>query len=245
MDLVIDIGNTLVKLAVFNSNAVMVSRSTIPSVELANKLNELEIEYPQIEWCILSSVSSVNPKHYELLEKRYALLHLTPDLPVPFINRYESPQTLGVDRIALVSAAIDQYPRRNVLVVDAGTCVTYDFVDAGGVFYGGAISPGFSMRYKAMHTFTNKLPLLAPREHAPLIGANTSESMHSGVLCGITYEIEGYIKAYRQVYPDLTVVLTGGDAQFLRDNLKNDIFANTNLLLEGLLYILKYNKDIS
>lgn len=245
MDLVIDIGNTLAKLAVFNADADMLYRSTIPSLELASKLNELEEVYPKITWCILSSVGTVHPKHLERLEKRYALLHLTSDLPVPFINKYGSPQTLGVDRIALVSAAFNQYPNKNVLIIDAGSCVTYDFLDAAGVFYGGAISPGLNMRYKAMHTFTDKLPLLVPNAQAPLIGTNTSESMHSGVLCGITFEIEAYIKAYRESYPDLTVVLTGGDAQFLRDNLKNDIFANTNLLLEGLLYILKYNKDIS
>lgn len=245
MDLVIDIGNTLAKLAVFNSKSVMVFRSTVQELELASKLDELEAEYPMIEWCIISSVGSVNAKQLERLEKRYALLHLTSDLPVPFINKYGSPQTLGVDRIALVSAAFNQYPNKNVLIVDAGTCITYDFIDAAGVFYGGAISPGLGMRYKAMHTFTDKLPLLVPNKHAPLIGESTSESMHSGVLCGITYEIEGYIKAYQEDYPDLTIVLTGGDAQFLLDNLKNDIFANTNLLLEGLLYILKYNKDIS
>lgn len=245
MDLVIDIGNTLTKLAVFNSDGIIVLRTTIPEKDLASKLDTVEIDFPTIEWCILSSVGSVAPEHLKLLEKRYKVLHLTSDLPVPFSNKYESPRTLGVDRIALVSAAFDQYPNKNVLIVDAGTCITYDFLDAEGVFYGGAISPGLNMRYKAMHTFTDKLPLLVPMEHASLIGGNTTEAMHSGVLCGLTYEIEGYIKAYREKYPDLTVVLTGGDAHFLRDTIKNDIFANTNLLLEGLLYILKYNKDIS
>src|SRR5699024_1392470 len=137
------------------------------------------------------------------------------------------------------------HPGINVLVVDAGTCVTYDFIDAAGAYHGGAISPGLTMRYKAMHTFTEKLPLLERIKEAPLIGGNTQDSMHSGVLLGIAYEVDGYINAYRESFPDLITVLTGGDAQFLRDTIKNDIFVNTNLLLDGLLNILNYNKDIS
>ncbi|HLS11032.1 MAG TPA: type III pantothenate kinase, partial [Flavobacteriaceae bacterium] len=150
-----------------------------------------------------------------------------------------------VDRIALVSGAIQKYPNANVLVIDAGTCITYDFIDATATYYGGAISPGLTMRYKAMHTFTENLPLLERVKEVSLIGTNTQDSMHSGVLLGMAYEVEGYINAYRKKFPDLITVLTGGDAQFLRDTIKNDIFANTNLLLEGLLNILNYNKDIS
>lgn len=245
MDLVIDIGNTLAKLAVFDSEMEVLHKNAVSIVDLAKELDTIEIKFPAIEWCILSSVGALSPTEVERLGKRYVLLQLTSELPVAFINRYESPKTLGVDRIALVSAAYEQYPKTSVLVVDLGTCITYDIIDADGVYYGGAISPGIKMRYQSMHTFTDKLPLLVPSKQVHLTGVNTNQSMHSGVLLGVAYEIEGYINAYRKDYPDLTVVLTGGDADFLHDNIKNDIFVHTNLLLEGLLYILKYNKDIS
>ncbi len=245
MDLVIDVGNTFAKLAIFNSDGLMVHRSTIIVLDLIDKLKELDELFPKLEWCLISSVGLVDSKDLQYLENRYTLLHLTSDLPVAFNNKYKTPKTLGVDRIALVSAVYAQYPKTNVLIIDAGTCVTYDFIDAEGSYYGGAISPGLTMRYKAMHTFTEKLPLLERNESVFLTGSSTTEAMDSGVICGITFEIDGYINAYRKKYPDLTIVLTGGDAQFLRDNIKNDIFVNTNLLLEGLFNILNYNKDIS
>jgi len=245
MDLILDIGNTLAKIAVYSTGGVMLHRSSVAVSELSAKLDLLEEAYPEIEWCMLSTVAKVGAKDLKHLEERYKLLQLTSDLPVPFINKYGSQQTLGVDRIALVSGAFQEHPGINVLVVDAGTCVTYDFIDAAGAYHGGAISPGLTMRYKAMHTFTEKLPLLERIKEAPLIGGNTQDSMHSGVLLGIAYEVDGYINAYRESFPDLITVLTGGDAQFLRDTIKNDIFVNTNLLLDGLLNILNYNKDIS
>ena len=245
MDLILDIGNTLAKIAVYSTDGVMLHRSSIAVSELSKELDLLEETYPDIEWCMFSTVGKVHAKDLERLNERYKLLQLTSDLPVPFINNYGSKQTLGVDRIALVSGAFEKYPNTNVLIVDAGTCITYDFIDATGTYHGGAISPGLTMRYKAMHTFTENLPLLERIEDVALIGTNTQSSMHSGVMLGVAYEVEGYINAYREKYPDLTTVLTGGDVQFLRDTIKNDIFANTNLLLEGLLNILNYNKDIS
>ena len=245
MDLILDIGNTLAKIAVYSTDGVLLHRSSVAVSELGKALDLLEETYPKIEWCMFSTVAKVDAKDLERLEERYKLLQLTSGLPVPFINKYGSRQTLGVDRIALVSGAFQKHPNHNVLVVDAGTCITYDFIDKAGAYHGGAISPGLAMRYKAMHTFTEKLPLLERTKEAPLIGTNTQDSMHSGVLLGIAYEVDGYINAYREKFPDLITVLTGGDAQFLRDTIKNDIFVNTNLLLEGLLNILNYNKDIS
>jgi len=245
MDLILDIGNTLAKMAVYSTDGVMLYRASVAVSELGKALDLLEETYPNIDWCMFSTVAKVNAKDLERLEERYKLLQLTSDLPVPFTNKYESRKTLGVDRIALVSGAIQKYPNANVLVIDAGTCITYDFIDAIATYYGGAISPGLTMRYKAMHTFTENLPLLERVKEVSLIGTNTQDSMHSGVLLGMAYEVEGYINAYRKKFPDLITVLTGGDAQFLRDTIKNDIFANTNLLLEGLLNILNYNKDIS
>ncbi|MCB0468082.1 MAG: type III pantothenate kinase, partial [Aequorivita sp.] len=134
------------------------------------------------------------------------------------------------------------YAGKNVLVIDAGTCITYDFLNSKNEYMGGAISPGISLRYKALHTFTEKLPLLEATNPNLFVGNTTATSMHSGVVNGVLYEIDGYISMYRKNYDNLTVILTGGDAHFLRDSIKNDIFANSNFLLEGLNHILEYNE---
>src|SRR5690625_72768 len=175
MDLMLEIGHTLAKIAVYSTGCVMLHRSSVAVSELSAKLDLLEEAYPEIEWCMLSTVAKVGAKDLERLEERYKLLQLTSDLPVPFTNKYESRKTLGVDRIALVSGAIQKYPNANVLVIDAGTCITYDFIDATATYYGGAISPGLTMRYKAMHTFTENLPLLERVKEVSLIGTNTRD----------------------------------------------------------------------
>ena len=168
---------------------------------------------------------------------------LNHDAKIPFKNEYATPRTLGVDRIALVSAAAIKFPKENVLVIDAGSCITYDFLSATNTYLGGAISPGIKMRFKALHHFTDKLPLLEKKLPENWIGDSTENSMQIGVIKGIQNEIEGYISLYKEKFKNLTVILTGGDADFLRDSLKNDIFADSNFLLEGLNYILEHNKD--
>ena len=162
---------------------------------------------------------------------------------IPFINDYATPKTLGVDRIALVSAAKDQYEGKDVLIIDVGTCITYDFMNARGHYKGGAISPGINMRYKALHDYTEKLPLLDANIPQNILGNSTQTSIHSGVLYGVTLEIDGVISQYRQDFEDLTVILTGGNAHFLLDRLKNSIFANQNFLLEGLNFLLEPNQN--
>ena len=176
------------------------------------------------------------------MQQRYAVFYLNHETKIPFLNKYATPETLGVDRIALISAAAKQYPQQNVLVIDAGTCITYDFLSAENEYLGGAISPGIAMRYKSLHTFTEKLPLLDANNPKILTGNSTTASIHSGVVNGVLYEIDGIISEYRKNYNNLTVILTGGDTHFLRDSIKNDIFANSNFLLEGLNHILEYNK---
>ncbi|MGB8374634.1 MAG: type III pantothenate kinase, partial [Salegentibacter sp.] len=151
-------------------------------------------------------------------------------------------KTLGKDRIALTAAACLQYPGENVLVIDAGTCVTYDFKSEREEYLGGAISPGLSMRFRALHEFTSKLPLVAPEEKTELEGSSTEESINTGVLMGLRLEIDGMIDSYREKKKFLTVILTGGDMQILSVRLKNSIFANPNFLLSGLNYILEFNK---
>jgi type III pantothenate kinase len=168
---------------------------------------------------------------------------LNQELPQVFSNAYATPKTLGNDRIALVSAASKLYPSQNVLVIDVGTCITFDIINSENQYLGGAISPGLQMRYRALNTFTENLPLLEPQEEVNLIGNTTMMSMHSGVIFGIISEIDGVISMYKSQYKDLTIILTGGDSVFLCKRLKNSIFANSNFLLEGLNYILEFNKS--
>ena len=143
--------------------------------------------------------------------------------------------------MALVSASVQQFPNDNVLIIDAGTCITYDFVTAENEYLGGAISPGIDLRYKALHNLTAHLPLLEKKAPKHIIGNSTNSSIHSGVIHGVVKEIDGMIDEYREKHTDLTVILTGGDAKFLSNQLKNSIFANSNFLLEGLNFILDFN----
>ncbi|MCL4160212.1 UNVERIFIED_CONTAM: hypothetical protein GTU68_064981, partial [Idotea baltica] len=160
---------------------------------------------------------------------------------IPFKNLYSTPKTLGIDRIALVCASVEQFPDKNVLIIDAGTCITFDFITNKNHYLGGAISPGIRMRYKSLHKFTANLPLLDTKKPKKSIGNSTANSMHSGVVQGVLFEIDGAIQKYKLKYPDLTVILTGGDTNFLSKQLKSSIFANSNFLLEGLNYLLQYN----
>jgi len=241
MNLIIDVGNTRNKLAVFSENQLLQKYSCDPG-ETLDALNLISRSYPDIQDCILASVGSIPEDVSEFLKTHYKVLALSSKTDVPFNNGYGTPDTLGVDRIALASAASMSYPGSNVLVIDAGSCITYDFISEENKYLGGAISPGIRMRYKALHTFTANLPLLEPPPAVVEIGSDTSSSIHSGVLQGVLFEIKGFINMYGQKFPDLTVILTGGDAHFLRDSLKSDIFANSNFLLEGLNFILEYNK---
>lgn len=241
MNLTIDVGNTLIKLGVFDSGKLKLKKTCIKK-DFLHTLNEISEAFPAIQKCIISSVANLSEHQLLKLQHQFDALILNHQTKVPFINKYETPQTLGIDRIALVSAAAKEYAGKNVLVIDAGTCITYDFLNSKNEFLGGAISPGISLRYKALHTFTEKLPLLETNNPNLYIGNNTTTSIHSGVVNGVLYEIDGYISMYRKNYDNLTVILTGGDVHFLRDSIKNDIFANSNFLLEGLNHILEYNK---
>ena len=171
------------------------------------------------------------------------VLRLDSNTKLPFKNLYKTPKTLGVDRMALVSASVNQYPDSNVLIIDAGTCITYDFVNSEGEYLGGAISPGIKLRYQSLNNFTANLPLLEAEIPNGIIGDSTSQAIHSGVINGILRELDGIIAEYQKKYPDLTVILTGGDSNFLSNQLKNSIFANSNFLLEGLNYILEFNTN--
>ena len=242
MNLIVDVGNRFIKLAVFEKEK-LVKKETVSVEDFSTFLKSLQKAFPNLDYAIVSSVGNFSEKHLSLLTKQMKVHTLSHASTLPFINKYETPTTLGVDRIALVSAAAFQFPKKNVLIIDAGSCITYDFLNAKNEYLGGAISPGISMRYKAMNTFTANLPLLEKKNPEKLIGNSTQSSMNVGVVNGVVSEIEGFISAYKTEFSDLTTILTGGDTHFLRDSIKNDIFANSNFLLEGLNHILEINKD--
>ncbi len=238
MNLIIDIGNTRAKLAVFKEDRIVLQKKS-KHKNILKKIKKLFSEL-SISNTIISSVHQKEEKLLQFLKENSNLIVLNHQTKVPFLNHYKTPTTLGVDRIALVSAAIKEYPNQNVLVIDAGTCVTYDFISNKKEYYGGIISPGIKMRYKAMHHFTKKLPDLKPTLYKGE-GNSTENAMHLGVLKGIFYEIEGIISEFQAKNNNLTVVLTGGDKKILSNLLKSSIFANPNFILLGLNYILNYN----
>ena len=241
MNLIIDAGNTMVKLAVFDKDTFM-SKVKIVISDFSNQLKIIFEEFPNIGHAIVSSVGNLG-KQDILVVSLFCEVHvLDHQSLVPFKNSYATPQTLGVDRIALATAAFYDNPNGNTLIIDAGTCVTYDMVNDYGEYLGGAISPGIRMRYRALHQQTSKLPQLDPTAIMDIIGNSTETGIHSGVINGICTEIDGVINQYKERFIDLTVILTGGDAQFLSKRLKNTIFANSNFLLKGLNYLLEYNK---
>lgn len=242
MNLVLDIGNTMAKLAVFQ-NYNLLERQLLGNEELSEKIPLFLSRHPKITQIVLSSVVARTFSFHPHLPDGLFVLELSAQTPLPFKNKYATPHTLGNDRKALIAAAVHQYPGRNVLVIDAGTCITYDFKNAEEEFLGGGISPGLKMRFLALNTFTAQLPLVTVEQEVPLIGNSTVHSIQSGVVNGISMEVEGIINSYSKRYENLIIIITGGDAQILSINIKNGIFANSNFLLEGLNYILEFNNN--
>lgn len=239
MNLGIDIGNTNVKVAVFEADKLIKSFSFLKEF-LFEELKLIKSAYP-ITNAILSTVTELEPGVLIKLGSLFPLKVISAQLKLPFTIAYKTKDTLGLDRIALVASAIVNYPNQNVLVIDAGTCITYDFISDKGIYLGGSISPGIQMRYNALHNQTAKLPQLQLKYPQNFIGDTTDSSIHSGICLGVTYEINGVVECYNSNYRKLTVVLTGGDANFLAGKLKSTIFANSNFLLEGLNFILNFN----
>lgn len=239
-NLIIDAGNSRVKVFVFEKDRVL-EDFVSDECELEKKIKNIFSNH-LIIGVILSSVGSLTEKILSLLSSFDEIVVLSNETKVSFLNKYKTPKTLGVDRIALVSAAANKFPDKNVLVIDAGTCVTFDFKNSKNEYLGGAISPGLQMRYRALNEFTEKLPLLSNNDENIIVGTDTNSSIHSGVMNGLICEIDGVIDRYKSEFGDLTIVLTGGDIYFLSKRLKNSIFANPNFLAEGLNSILIYNK---
>ncbi len=246
MNLLIDIGNTFVKTAVFNDKNQMVSHERVPIGETNIHIEKLTATY-QPKNALISATGKIMSGLENLLKKnKIQFLYLNHTLNFPFIIDYKNPKNLGSDRIALAAGTVIKATGKNRLVIDAGTCITYDFIDQSNIFRGGIISPGIDMRLKSMHEYTANLPLienLSITEEIPLTGQDTISCMKSGALWGAVNEIEGIIVKYKLKYKDLTVFLTGGDQIILERYLKNKIFVNSKFLLfEGMNVILNMNK---
>lgn len=240
MKLVLDIGNTFGKLVVYRQEDE-VFRAQFEHKDMYTTLIGLFFDFPGIKQAILCSVVVVDSKIRLFLKEKTILLEVNNEMKLPFENKYETPETLGANRIGLVAAAAFKYPGKNCLVVDAGSCVTYDFISSDGIYRGGAISPGLKMRFKAMHDYTNKLPFVTLNEAFIALGTNTQNSILAGAVNGLVFEIEGWQSSFGSTHKDLTLILTGGDAQFLSKRLKNTIFAHSNFLVQGLCQLLDYN----
>ena len=248
MLLAVDIGNTRIKVAVFEENTLL-ERFYFSSLDLQKEMRFILNKYKNATQVVVASVGNI-PKEVFLEFESQASIHLIgPNFPFSFKNNYSTPETLGIDRMVLANGAVLKYPNQNRLVIDAGTCITYDFIDENDNYLGGAISPGIRLRFESLHNFTAKLPILSLEslndqdseiEKVPLIGNSTFEAINSGVINGVINEIQGFISQYEAVYPKFIIILTGGDAEFLAKRLKNTIFANSNFLLESLNQIFQH-----
>lgn len=235
MNHVIDYGNSSAKVGIFREQH-LVDKRTFTSPET---LREFMATTPCDNLLVSSvSVPADDVTSWSQATKKFVLHHT---LPMPIVNDYATPHTLGVDRLAGVCGAWSLHPGQASLVIDLGTCVTYDFINHMGHYLGGAIAPGMAMRFQAMHTFTARLPLVKPAGDVPLIGNSTETCMQSGVIQGMTAELDGIIQQYQEKYPTLRVILCGGDALFFENKLKASIFAVPDLVLMGLNAILIHN----
>ena len=241
MLLTIDVGNTRIKAAVFEQTTV-VELFIFTKKELSNNLQFILNKFEKIENLVVSSVGTVEKELFLSLAGKVKIHFFNHESHFPFTNLYSTPTTLGVDRMVLSAGAVLTYPKQNRLVIDAGTCITYDFIDENDNYLGGAISPGLRLRYESLHQYTAKLPLLSKKQPDEFIGNSTHESIHSGIINGVALEIDGFIELYKLRYAKFIIILTGGDADFLAVRLKNTIFANSNFLLESLNQTFQYNQ---
>ena len=241
MNLTIDIGNTFIKLGVFEQDN-LIFKSIWEAWDF-QQLSDLTTNH-FIKKIIYSSVRDIPHPIVDWMQNHFFCIQLTATTPLPIKNLYQTPQTLGKDRLAAIMGAHHLYSETNCLVIDAGTCITYDFLMASEDYLGGNISPGIEMRLKAMHHFTARLPLVKMGQLTHKIGNTTESALRIGAQWGICLEIEGYAEWYQKQFGQINVILTGGDANFLVKNLKTEIFVQPNLVLIGLNKILNYNVKI-
>ena len=236
--LCLDFGNTRLKAAIFNDD-VVVQEMVLPD-DSKDTFETLLNKY-QPQKSILSSVIDHNSVLENILASRTIFHKLSHHTKLNFSAPVGKPETIGADRLALAAAAVHFYPEKNNMVIGLGSCITYNFINQYHQFLGGAISPGMEMRFKSMHDFTAKLPLVEKDWNFPVIGYDTKTNLQSGVIAGITFEIDGCIDFYQNRYGNFNVVLTGGDAGYFARHLKNKIFADLKFLFKGLYAISEVN----
>lgn len=242
MNLIIDIGNTRTKYSVFYKKteikAFTEKQITTSFVESVLK------EFQSINKCILSASGHIPENTFGFLQNNIDFcMQFSRQTPLPFTSEYKTPETIGLDRLAAVAGANTLYPGKNVLIIDMGTAITYDFKNSNNVHLGGNISPGLEIRFKALNHYTENLPLIKPKGKASFIGLETNEAIENGVLNGILFELNGYIEQTNINYNNLTILLTGGDAHFFVNKLKKTIFVVQNLVNTGLNSILSHNAE--
>lgn len=239
MNAAIDIGNTQCKIGFFENDVL---QSITGGIRLSEVAPLLSAKNPSR--VIISSVGVDVSQLVEELSLFCTVAVLTHKLSLPLTLDYHSKETLGTDRIAGVAGALHLYPQKNCLVIDVGTCITYDVITADAVYVGGAISPGVDLKLKSMHTFTARLPLIDKPEWTDLPGKDTRTSMVNGVLYGTLAEMEGMIDRFSKQFADLHVLLCGGGSNFFESKLKHHIFVRSELVLIGLNSILRHNEKI-
>jgi type III pantothenate kinase len=238
MNLIVDIGNSSTKLALFDTyKKLSVSRiKDLDCAEVEKKLTGF-----QIDKAIISSVREVPGFINDLLFANIPYVHiLTYKSKLPFKIEYDTPETLGTDRIAGVAGAFSLFPGKELLVIDAGTAITYDYLSEG-IYKGGNISPGLNIRLRALNKFTGRLPLVTLAENFTIPGKNTTDSILAGVITGVTYEINEYIRTFEKKSTDFKILLTGGDGGFLKDKINHQIAYMPDIVIDGLNFILEYN----
>lgn len=233
-----DFGNTRLKCAVFKNSDI---QEVIVLENDATETIQQLINQFQPKKTILSSVINHNTSIEPLLASQTKFHKLGYESKLKFISPVGKPETIGSDRLAIISAAIDLYPKQHNLIIALGSCITYNFVNKFHEFLGGGISPGMEMRFKSMNQYTAKLPLITPDWNFPLVGYDTKTNLLSGVILGMAKEIDGIIDEYRLKYSNFNAVLTGGDIGYFVPHLKNKIFADLNLIFKGLYAISENN----
>ncbi len=237
--LILDFGNTLKKAAVYEGDVLLELHSS--NKDIIPVIEALKQKYPQMKRAILSTVVQIDVHLLHYLKQNFHFLLFNHETAIPIKNVYKTPITLGKDRIAAAIGAYKLFPKKNVLVIDAGSSITYEILSQNGDYCGGAISLGIHLRAKALNHFTDQLPLVEPRLQVDLVGNDTESCLQSGIVNGAIAELSAMIQGYENQFEDLKIILTGGDAIYFEKSLKYNIFASENLVLEGLNYILDYN----
>ena len=238
MNLLIDIGNSLTKIAVFNK-AKIITEFKIKKIDLTF-IKDI-VKDNKIINCAISNVGPRIDDLYFFLEHNTNLYEFDDKINLPFLNPYKK-GIVGDDRLALILAASHEYPNDNVLIIDMGTCITYDIKTSKNLYQAGGISPGLMLRLDSISRGAFNLTEVKPNYPKSSIADDTETSINIGVLLGIENEINGFINNYKNEYKNLKVIITGGDSKFLYNKLKNTIFTNSNFIYKGLNYLIEYNQ---